>query len=98
MVKEMAKILGCDVMDCSYNKHNACHTMAITVGGAADACPMCDTYVHSSLKGGILDMQGGVGACKVEGCTFNDALECSAGSIKVGKHNGHPDCKTFAPR
>lgn len=98
MIKEMSKISACDVTDCSYNKHNSCHTVAITVGGPADLCPMCDTYVHSSRSGGILDMQGGVGACKVDQCKFNDALECSAGTIRVGKHGGHPDCKTFVPR
>lgn len=95
MAKEMAKIMSCDVTDCSYNKHNSCHTLAITVGGPAEVCPTCDTYIHSSHSGGIMDMRGGVGACKVESCTFNDALECSAGNIKVGKHGGHPDCMTF---
>jgi hypothetical protein len=96
--KEMVKIVSCDVTDCSYNKHNACHTLAITVGGPSDPCPSCDTYMHSNQKGGILDMQGGIGACKVEKCSFNNALECSAPSVKVAAHQSHPDCMTYKPR
>jgi hypothetical protein len=37
--------------------------------------------------------------CDMADCTFNDALECSAPEgIHVGKHEAHPDCKTFAAR
>lgn len=93
--KEMVKIVSCDVTDCSYNKHNSCHTLAITVGGPSDPCPSCDTYLHSSHKGGIPDIQGGVGACKVESCAMNKSLECSAPSVKIGMHQSHPDCMTF---
>src|SRR5690348_15093504 len=98
MEKPMVKITSCEVTDCSYNKHNACHTLAITVGGPSDPCPSCDTYVHSSQKGGVMDVQGGIGACKVEICSYNTALECSAPSVTVGKHQSHPDCLTFKPR
>lgn len=98
MEKEMVRITACDVTDCSYNKHNACHTLAITVGGPGDTCPNCDTYLHASQKGGIFDVQGGVGACKVEKCTFNASLECTASNITVGKHQGHPDCLTYQER
>lgn len=98
MVKEMAKITKCDVTDCSYNKNNQCHTPAITVGGPQDPTPCCDTYLHSSQKGGIPEVQGGVGACKVENCGYNDALECSAPSIQVGMKGQNPDCLTFKPR
>ena len=98
MEKPMVKITSCEVTDCSYNKHNACHTLAITVGGPADPCPSCDTYVHSSQKGGVMDVQGGIGACKVESCSYNSSLECSAPSVTVGKHQSHPDCTTFKPK
>jgi hypothetical protein len=98
MEKQMAKIMSCDETDCSYNKHNSCHTMAITVGGSADECPKCDTFLHASHQGGIPDMRGGVGACKVESCSFNDSFECAASSITVGKHGGHPDCMSFKAR
>ena len=96
--QEMVRIASCEVTECSYNKHNSCHTMAITVGGPADKCPNCDTFLHSSQKGGVPDMVGGVGACKVESCSFNKALECTAQSISVGLHQGHPDCRTFKSR
>ncbi|HEY3307754.1 MAG TPA: DUF1540 domain-containing protein [Desulfuromonadaceae bacterium] len=98
MAKDMVKISSCDVTECAYNKHNSCHTLAITVGGPQDICPQCDTYVNSSNQAGIQDMTGGVGACKVESCSYNDALECNASSIVVGKHMNHPDCKTFKAR
>ena len=98
MKKEMVQITSCNVADCSYNKHNACHTLAITVGGPGDACPNCDTYLHGAHKGGLADVQGGVGACKVETCNFNQSLECAAPSIKIGVHQSHPDCLTFKPR
>lgn len=97
MTREMARITECDVTDCAYNKHNSCHTMAITVGGPED-CPHCDTYVVSAHTGGIPDMKAGVGACKVSSCSHNDSLECNAGMIKVGWHQNHPDCKTFHAR
>lgn len=84
-MKEMVKVTKCDVTDCSYNKNNQCHTLAITVGGPEDPSPCCDTYIHSSQKGGIPDVQGGVGACKVENCSFNASLECSAPSVQVGR-------------
>jgi hypothetical protein len=95
MKKEMVKITSCNVTDCTYNKHNACHTLAITVGGPGDACPNCDTYLHSNHKGGILDVQAGIGACKVEKCAMNQAFECTAPSVTVGVHQSHPDCLTF---
>lgn len=97
MKNEMSKIASCDVTECSYNRHNSCHTMAITVGGP-DECPQCDTYVRNSGKGGVQDMKGGVGACKMTDCSHNTELECTAGTIMVGKHNSHPDCMTYSAR
>jgi len=97
MKRAMASISECDVTDCAYNRDNLCHTLAITVGGPED-CPHCDTYTVSADAGGIPDIRGGVGACKVSNCTHNEALECSAGRISVGWHMNHPDCKTFNPR
>lgn len=98
MEKQMVKINSCNVTQCSYNKHNSCHTMAITVGGPSDPCPCCDTYLESSQKGGIMDVQGGIGACKVENCSYNQSLECTASGVDVGMHQSHPDCVTFKPR
>ena len=63
MKNEMSRIASCNVTECSYNRHNSCHTMAITVGGP-EACPQCDTYVHSASKGGVQDLKGGVGPAR----------------------------------
>ncbi len=89
---EMVKIIECSAVDCSYNKDQKCHAIAITVGGPE---PTCDTFMTAKRKGGVVDMTGGVGACKVEDCAFNQSLECSAGGIDVGMHGGHPDCNTY---
>jgi uncharacterized protein DUF1540 len=96
MAISMPKILDCMVMDCSYNKNKECHAMAITVGSGGH--PMCDTFVKLSQKGGVMDMMGGVGACREAGCKFNQALECSASGIHVGRHADHADCSTFTSR
>ena len=97
MTNEMSRIASCNVTECSYNRHNSCHTMAITVGGP-EVCPQCDTYLHTARKGGVQDMKGGVGACKVANCSHNSELECTAGTIMVGMHNDHPDCMTYSAR
>ncbi len=97
MAKQMPKISACNVTDCSFNQKSQCHAMAITVGGP-EVCACCDTYLHASHKGGVADMTGGVGACKVESCSHNSSFECSARSIKVGLHQGHADCTTFKAR
>ena len=97
MEKVMTKVIGCNEVDCAYNRHNSCHTMAITVGGP-EACPQCDTYIAGLQTGGIADMKAGVGACKVSNCSFNDSLECTAAAIKVGRHMDHPDCMSFKSR
>jgi Domain of Unknown Function (DUF1540) len=93
----MPKIDSCEVSDCSYNKKKQCHALAITVGGP-EACAPCDTYMHAARKGGDADSIGGVGACKVDSCSFNSSFECSASGIKVELHQGHADCATFKHR
>jgi hypothetical protein len=97
MASQMPRIAACNVADCSYNRKNQCHALAITVGGP-EVCACCDTYLHASHKGGVADTTGGVGACKVENCTHNNAFECSAPTVKVGMHQGHADCTTFKAR
>lgn len=97
MAMKMPKISACGVTDCSYNRQRQCHALAITVGGP-EVCACCDTYLHAETKGGVADMTGSVGACKVEECSFNKSFECAAPDIKVGLHEGHADCKTFKPR
>jgi len=97
MAMKMSKITACDVTECSYNQQMQCHALAITVGGP-DVCACCDTFLHAAKKGGVPDKIGGVGACKVETCSFNSSFECGAPSIKVGLHHGHADCSTFKSR
>lgn len=97
MTMKMPKITACNVHDCSYNQNKQCHALAITVGGP-EVCACCDTYLHTAHKGGAADMTGGVGACKVEKCSFNTSLECGAPGITVGMHQGHADCSTFKAR
>ena len=93
---EMAKIKECNMQDCSYNMENMCHTMAITVG--EEDCASCDTYAHKSMKGGEMSMIAGVGACKVESCSHNQALECTMQNVQMGSHNSHADCMSFSQR
>jgi hypothetical protein len=90
---KMPMILDCNMNECAYNINEACHAMAITVGGAA---PTCDTFVRKSHKGGVLDTTGSVGACKEDKCKFNDSLECTASGIHVSIHADHAECDTFS--
>lgn len=98
MAMKMPKVSACNVAECSYNKQKQCHALAITVGGPEDVCACCDTFLHADKKGGVSDMTGSVGACKVDQCTYNQSFECAAPNIQVGLHEGHADCKTYKPR
>lgn len=89
---QMPKITNCNANECAYNKDNMCHAIGITIGGPE---PACDTFWNNNKKGGAMDMMGGVGACKVENCAFNQAFECSAKGIAVRTHTTHADCATF---
>ena len=40
-------------------------------------------------------MIGGVGACKMEDCMFNQSLECAVKAISVKAHAHHADCATY---
>ena len=96
MAMPLSKISHCNVIDCTYNVGGKCHTMAITVGDKS--CALCDTYFRSGIKGGDLEVIGGVGACKASGCKFNMAFECRAGSIDIILHSDHADCSTYTQR
>ncbi len=84
-------ISKCKVEECAFNRDEACHAKAITVGGPD---PCCDTYFNSLETGGKA-MSGSVGACKVTDCRHNDNLECSAPSIEVSRDKCKADCMTF---
>lgn len=95
-MKEMPKVLECMMEDCAYNIQKQCHAMAITVGEGM--CPLCDTAIKAVNKGGVRDITGAVGACKVVNCQFNDSLECGASGIRVTLHERHAECGTFKAR
>ena len=95
MAMSMPRILDCNMKDCSYNDGEECHAIAITIGSSS---PMCDTFMAGESKGGVKDMRGSVGACKIDMCKFNESLECSAQEVHVGKHEDHAECDTFQNR
>jgi hypothetical protein len=95
MIK-MPKVLDCTAEECAYNMRHICHAMAVTIGNGG--CPLCDTAIKSSRKAGMRDIIAKVGACKVENCMHNDALECTADGIHVKIHIDHAECTTFKPK
>ena len=98
---QMPKVTACSVTECSYNKDNKCHALAIQVGDpemGGMTHPACDTFIKMSQKGGDSQTVAGIGACKAFDCNFNKLLECSAPGINVGHHEQHADCETFERR
>ncbi|MFP4052902.1 MAG: DUF1540 domain-containing protein [Phycisphaerae bacterium] len=89
----MPKIKGCDASECSYNRSNACHALAITVGDVNE--PKCDTFFQTDAQGGSQEDIGQVGACKMQQCQHNQSLECTAESIQVSHKGNKVDCMTF---
>lgn len=96
MKVKMPRVMSCEDIGCAYNHERKCHALAITIGDGE--CPRCDTEMLSEKKGGVLNMTGGVGACKIDCCTFNQSLECAAKDITVGVNEGHGECHTFKMR
>lgn len=90
---EMAKVIRCGVNSCIYNMDHCCHTIAITVGDGDQ--PRCDTFWHSTLKGGYASSLAGVGSCKVSACRYNTKYECQALGITVGYCDREPFCLSF---
>ncbi len=91
---KMPKVIECMVADCAYNDDRCCHALAITVGGPE---PLCDTFLQSVYKGGDKGCTGCVGACKVEACRHNLALECAAEGVQIEPAAAHARCRTFQP-
>ncbi len=91
----MPKIMDCSVEACAYNREKKCHALAINVGGSG---PICDAFVSASAKCAQDDVLGGVGACKVKSCKFNDCLMCSAPGISVHTSDRQALCNTFEAR
>jgi len=93
MMMKMPEIMSCESMVCSYNMDSKCRAMAITVG-AGDS-PLCNTAMSSAMKGGVSEMSGCVGACKVMPCQFKKSLEYTASSVQMKMHSGIAECGTF---
>jgi hypothetical protein len=87
----MPRVQECTVTECGYN-HAGCTAFAITIGRASSEC---DTFVDSSIPGGIGQVTAQVGACKRAACTHNTDLECHAPAITVGVGQDLADCLTF---
>ena len=92
--QDMPQVGSCSVTACSYNENSGCHAGAITIAGDNAAC---GTFVEVSFRGGV---QGGglVGACHRAECKFNDKLECTASSVKIGAGADVADCLTYEAR
>lgn len=93
---EFAKVLNCAVANCSYNQTNACMAAAITMGAPQKEKAACVTFIPLSVKGGQSTLGSFVGACTREDCSYNDHLECSAASVRVGASDA--ECLTYTPR
>ena len=93
MSTQMPNVLFCNVGDCAYNDHDACHAMAITVDSPE---PICDTFFDHEPKGGVQEITASVGACKNDGCVHNESLECTAEGIKISMHDDKAACDTFS--
>jgi hypothetical protein len=91
-VGKMPKVIDCLVAACAFNQDRCCHARAITVGGPE---PLCDTFAKSRDKGGDIACTGCVGACKVQSCGHNEALECTAEGIRVMPSGVEARCATF---
>ena len=94
---DIPNVQVCEVKSCAYNNGGqTCHARAITIGDGIHAA--CDTFFVSDRHTRNTSDMAGVGACKVTSCRHNSDLECSAETIRVGLHDSHADCLTFAPR
>lgn len=91
-----AKVAGCEVSECAYNKALACHAVAVTVGDTHH--PACVTFHKSRERGGTHEAGAIVGACKMETCAHNVLLECAIEDVSVQFHHGHADCAKYAVR
>lgn len=98
LLAELPAVAECTVAGCSYNDHSHCHAAAVTIAGAVgDAA--CVTFVPLGRKGGLDKVITAVGACQRSECVFNDELECSAPSVRIGAAGSDTaDCLTYQAR
>lgn len=93
-IQDMPQVQECSVASCSYNAEAGCHAAAITIGGDH---AHCGTFVEISFRGGS-DRIGLVGACHRSECRYNDKLECTASSVRIGAGDDVADCLTYEAR
>lgn len=90
---EVPEVQRCEVSECAYNRQNACHALAITVGDLTGH--LCDTSIsmgrHTQHKG-----TAGIGACRAVDCIHNDDFECQADGVRIGMPGGQAECTTFS--
>ena len=92
--QNLPQVKECSVTSCSYNADAGCHAGAITIAGDH---AHCGTFVEISFRAGT-ERTGLVGACHRTDCRFNDKLECSAASVRVGAGADVADCLTYEAR
>jgi hypothetical protein len=92
MERSGARIFECQAEECSYNVMGKCRTIGINVGGPD---PLCDTFVETGVKGGLIGAITKVGACKVGNCVHNEDLECMADGIRVVYQNDRALCSLY---
>ena len=92
--QSLPQVQECSVSSCSYNADAGCHAGAITIGGDH---AHCGTFVQISFRAG-LDRTGLVGACHRADCAYNEKLECTAASVRVGAGADVADCLTYKAR
>lgn len=93
---ELPTVADCSVAACSYN-HDGCHAGAVTITAeGSDAA--CATFIPLDLKGGLSKVVASVGACQRSNCAFNEALNCTAPSVRIGSGKDAADCLTFIAR
>ncbi|MER7165797.1 DUF1540 domain-containing protein [Micromonospora sp. NPDC000207] len=92
---QMPAVRECAAVSCSFND-GGCHAPAVTVAAAGEAAS-CATFVESSVRGGIADITGTVGACARTDCSYNTNLACKAPSVQVGSGATVSDCLTYQP-
>ncbi len=95
MTIEMPQVRRCNVNECAYNREQACHARAITIGDST--VPMCDTFFQSSTHAMARNIAG-VGSCKVSSCSHNQDFECNAENINVDHSEAKILCMTFERR
>ena len=90
----MTPVDQCKATKCVYNAGTVCRTPGITVGAHGE----CETLYFRTAKGGSQNSSGGVGACLVADCKFNQQMECTAPKVTMVDSNGYADCGTCQRR